>query len=378
MFFLLLPGLICLYLFLRLLLPLPLRPRWKLALGSLLPLICLQQFLLRLFFGNGPTIEMPAFAVLLSGWSFASMLLLFCLTLGTDILLLARRLLRPKAKPSPTSGPLSPGRRQALLALLAIAPAAYGASKVMHSPEVFRLEARLPRLPRALDGLTLAQISDLHASSLLQEKWIRLVVEKTNALKPDLILLTGDIVDGLPEARRTDVLPLRELRAGLGVFGCAGNHEYYSHFDSWMKRFPDLGVDMLLNRHATLSLDGEKLVLAGVTDLVADRYKLPLPNVSAALAGSPEEGVRILLKHRPAGQEARLAGVDLQLSGHTHGGQILLLDQVVARFNQGYLRGWYQMGDMGLYVSSGAGLWSGMPVRLGVPSEIALLTLRRG
>ncbi|MCL1889998.1 MAG: metallophosphoesterase [Desulfovibrionaceae bacterium] len=306
------------------------------------------------------------------------MLLLFCLSLGTDILLLARRLLRPKAKSAPTSGPLSPGRRQALLTMLAMAPAAYGARKVMLPPEVCRLEARLSRLPRALDGLTLAQISDLHASSLLQEEWIRLVVEKTNALKPDLILLTGDIVDGLPEARRADVLPLRDLRAGLGVFGCVGNHEYYSHFASWVKRFPDLGVDMLLNRHATLSLDGEKLVLAGVTDLAADRYKLPLPNVNAALAGSPEEGVRILLKHRPSGHESRLAGVDLQLSGHTHGGQILLLDQVVARFNQGYLRGWYQIGDMGLYVSSGAGLWSGMPVRLGVPSEIALLTLRRG
>jgi predicted MPP superfamily phosphohydrolase len=134
---------------------------------------------------------------------------------------------------------------------------------------------------------------------------------------------------------------------------------------------------MLLNEHVILNVKGEKLLIAGVTDVTAERYALPLPDVAAALAGAPASGLRILLEHRPihAAQNAQY-GFDLQLSGHTHGGQIWGVNRLVAEFNRGYLYGWYQEADMRLYVSSGAGLWNGFPLRLGVPSEIVCMKLR--
>jgi predicted MPP superfamily phosphohydrolase len=134
---------------------------------------------------------------------------------------------------------------------------------------------------------------------------------------------------------------------------------------------------MLLNSHVVLEIRGQKLVVAGVTDMVAERFSLPGPDLAQALAGAPKDAARILLDHRPGNAPANAgAGVDLQLSGHTHGGQIVGINQLVARFNQGFLYGWYQVGAMRLYVSSGAGLWNGFPVRLGVPAEIARVVLR--
>ncbi|MDR2726810.1 MAG: metallophosphoesterase, partial [Deltaproteobacteria bacterium] len=244
-------------------------------------------------------------------------------------------------------------------------------------PDVHTVETRLPRLPKELDGLTLVQISDLHVSPLLQERRTRAVVDAVNALDPDLILFTGDTVDGVPGRRAGSVAPLKDLRARHGVFGCAGNHEYYGDYAAWMRIFPALGLTMLLNSHAVIKVRGQKLVLAGITDIVAARFSLPGPDLAGALAGAPEDAVRILLDHRPGNApENAKAGVDLQLSGHTHGGHILGMTHLVARFNQGFVYGWYQVDAMRMYVSSGAGLWNGFPVRLGVPSEIARIVLR--
>jgi predicted MPP superfamily phosphohydrolase len=203
------------------------------------------------------------------------------------------------------------------------------------------------------------------------------LTEKINALNPDLIALTGDIVDGFPLRRMESITPLRDLRARWGVFACAGNHEYYADYRQWMRVFPSLGINMLLNQHMVLRVREREIVIAGITDIAALRYGLPLPDSAAALAGAPEKALRIMLAHRPseAADTAR-AGVDLQLSGHTHGGQIIGINQIVAEFNQGYLQGWYQVDKMMLYVTPGAGLWSGFPVRLGVDSEIAFITLR--
>jgi predicted MPP superfamily phosphohydrolase len=251
--------------------------------------------------------------------------------------------------------------------------------QALAAPEAYEREVRLPRLPAELDGLVLVQVSDMHASPLLHGGRVRAVVEKINALRPDIVVLTGDIADGLPGSRADDIVALRELRAQYGVFACAGNHEYYADFDAWMRTYPRLGVRMLLNSHAVLDIRGRPLVLAGITDVAAERFARPLPDIGAALAGAPADAPRILLSHRPSGaaDNAR-AGVNLQLSGHTHGGQILGLNRLVARLNEGYLYGWYQVGGMALYVSPGAGLWSGFPVRLGVPAEIARIVLRRG
>ena len=370
----LLAGCIFLYVLIRLVLPLPVGGKFKLAAGVLLLLVSQQHVFVRHAFGNLASPELPVPLLLVSGWTFISLLFLFVLLLARDILLLSRRLIlgvRQGADP-----PFSRGRRHAVLAAAAAIPAAYGIRQGIIAPDVHTVETRLARLPKELDGLTLVQISDLHVSPLLQEQRVRAVVDAVNALEPDVILFTGDTVDGLPGRRAGSVAPLKDLRARYGVFGCAGNHEYYGNYAAWMRTFPSLGLTMLLNRHVVLKIRGRELVLAGVTDIVAGRFSLPGPDIAQALAGAPADAVRILLDHRPGNAaENAGAGVDLQLSGHTHGGQIVGMNQLVARFNQGSLYGWYQVGAMRMYVSSGAGLWNGFPVRLGVPAEIARIVL---
>jgi len=368
-------ALMFVYVLIRFVLPLPVNGKIKLLVGLLLLLVSQQHLLIRYASGNMASPEVPVPLLLVSGGSFAALLFLFLLLLARDLFLLARRLiLGAKRRASP---PFSQGRRQAVIAALAILPAAYGVRQGIVVPDVHHVEARLPGLPKELDGLTLVQITDLHISPLLQEPRVRAVVDRINALEPDLVLFTGDTVDGIPARRAGSVAPLKDLRARYGVFGCAGNHEYYGNYAAWMRTFPDLGVTMLLNSHTVIKIRGRELVVAGVTDMVAERFALPGPDLARALAGAPEGAVRILMDHRPVhAPENAGAGVDLQLSGHTHGGQILGIDQLVARFNRGFLYGWYQVDAMRLYVSSGAGLWNGFPVRLGVPPEIVRMVLR--
>ena len=370
-----LAGLIFAYVLVRCILPLPVNGKIKLLASVLLLLVAQQHVLIRYVFGGMASPELPVPVLLASGWSFASLIFMFLLLLTRDIFLLLRRfILHAKKCAEP---PFSHGRRQAILTALAVVPAAYGVGQGVMAPSVHSVETRLPRLPRELDGLTLVQISDLHVSPLFQEQRTRAVVDAVNALEPDLILFTGDTVDGVPGRRAGSIAPLKDLRARYGVFGCAGNHEYYGDYAAWMRTFPALGLTMLLNSHAVLGIRGQKLVVAGITDIVAERFSLPGPDLAKALAGAPEDAVRILLDHRPGNApENAKAGVDLQLSGHTHGGHILGMTQLVARFNQGFLYGWYQVDAMRMYVSSGAGLWNGFPVRLGVPSEIARIVLR--
>ncbi|WP_022655155.1 metallophosphoesterase [uncultured Desulfovibrio sp.] len=386
-----------LYLFFRMVLLSGLSRAGKAAAGTALFLASQEYLLNGIFFGGLSAPSLPSWVLMLQGWLFTSMLFLFALTLIRDIACLgvriihwAGRVLLRKKRQGPA---VSSGRRRFLalglaaapasvlgrasLAGLVLAPTAYGVREAVAVPEVRQREVVLPRLPEALDGLRLAQISDLHVSPLLGRDWVRAVVDRVNAQAADVVVLTGDMVDGLPSARAESVAELRRLRARHGVLACAGNHEYYSGFNAWTEIFSDLGMSMLLNSHQVLGICGHELVLAGVTDPVAARFNLPEPDLAAALAGAPDGAVRVLLDHRP-GNAARNARnkTDLQLSGHTHGGHAPGLSSVVALFNKGYVRGWYRVAGMPLYVSSGAGLWNGFPLRVGVPSEIALITLR--
>ena len=376
MFILLTAALVFLYLLCRVVLPLPVNNGLKTAAGVLLLILTQQHFLYRYVFGSMASPELPFLLLLLLTGAFVFLLFLTLLTLGRDIVLVVRRLAGRFAQARRRAA-FSPGRRQAILACLSAAPVIYGMRGALVVPEVRPLEARLPGLPKSLDGLLVVQISDLHVSTLLHAPRVRAVVEKVNALKPDIVVFTGDMVDGFPERRAESVAPLRDVRSGYGVFACAGNHEYYADFSVWMRTFRELGLTMLLNSHKVLPVGGEKLVLAGLTDMVAGRYGLPGPDARVALADAPEGAFTVLLDHRPINAVDNAgAGAHLQLSGHTHGGQILGLTRLVAAYNDGYLYGWYQIAGMRLYVSSGAGLWNGFPVRLGVPSEIAALTLR--
>ncbi|WP_258223704.1 metallophosphoesterase, partial [Stenotrophomonas sp. HMWF003] len=241
------------------------------------------------------------------------------------------------------------------------------------------IEVAIDGLPAQFDGYRVLQLTDIHASRLLTGTWVAKVVANSNALSPDLVVITGDLIDGTVAARAADFAPLARLRAPDGVIAITGNHEYYAQYAAWMQAFRAQGMQVLENTHTEVRRDDAVLTIAGVTDPVAARYGLPMPDLAAALAGADPHAPVILLDHRPGAARANAArGVALQLSGHTHGGHIVGMDQLVKRANGGYVSGRYAVDGMTLYVSNGAGLWAGFAARIGVPSEITLITLRQG
>ncbi|MFI3242841.1 MAG: metallophosphoesterase [Akkermansia sp.] len=266
-----------------------------------------------------------------------------------------------------------------LVAMLgALALATWGTWIGLQPPRVREQLVRLENLPEHCDGLRVAVLADIHATSVNHADFVAEIVRRTNALKPDLIVLPGDMVDGAVSLRAKDVAPLASLHAPLGVYAVAGNHEYYSGYNSWMAKFRALGIQVLENSNAEI-LPG--LTLAGVGDPVGDEgfpgqsYAVPGVDLASAVAGA--KGSLILLSHQPCvAREAESYGVDLQISGHTHGGMMLGLDRwIVAPHNKGFVAGLYQYNQTQVYVSRGAGIWPGFTLRLGVPGEISLLTL---
>ncbi|MDL2307620.1 metallophosphoesterase [Desulfovibrio sp. OttesenSCG-928-C06] len=380
--FLLMHLIIFIYLFARLIVPLNVSKKIKFVL-TLLIFAASQHYLLRFAFDSLSTPELPRLFIMFEGWCFATVVFLFLLVLGRDLFLLFRFVFtsgrRKRESRRYFAKKHSADRRKVMLALTAVAaaPAAFGVSQGSRVPAVRQWDEKLPGLPKELDGLVLAHITDLHVSPLFGPDWLEALVQKVNAMQPDLILFTGDMADGQPELRGMDVSALASLRAPYGVYGCVGNHEYYGGYRFWMNRLQELGMTMLENSHKVIEINGRELALAGVTDPVALEFGLPVPDVKAALADAPEGAFKILLEHRPSSFEHNAEfGVNLQLSGHTHGGHIIGMNQLVARFNGGHVYGWYSAGPSRMYVSSGAGLWNGFPVRIGASSEIARITLR--
>ena len=366
-------AIIALYVIWRFVRPLSVGRAGKIGLGVLLLLIAEHHLVTRTFFGSMASPEVPGQVLVVLGWAFASLILLALLLLIRDLLGIVVWALRGR-----TGRVLLGGSRLGIaLGLISTGLSAVGVWQAIRVPDVKTMEIVLPRLPAELDGLRIVQLTDLHASRLLQAPWLQAVVDKTNALKPDLILITGDLVDGSPRARVDDVQPLKDLRARYGVFAIPGNHEYYVDYVHWLPAFEHLGLHMLLNEHVLITHNGRDLVLAGVTDKAAQPFKLPEPDIIKALKGAPAGDPVILLSHRPGGALLNAGqGVDLQLSGHTHGGQILGPHLIAKWANEGFVSGLYAVAGMQLYVSNGTGLWNGFPVRLGRPSEITEIVLR--
>lgn len=366
-------AVVLIYLGLRGILPLRVSVPCKLALFALAGLI-LSKTIIGHFLYNSWTPEFPL--PIHATWSLLQCALLALALLGaiTDVFRLLRRLLRRKAPAAARPG-LPP-----VLLLISLLLAALGTHAALRVPPVTPVEIVVPGLPAAWDGLTVAQLSDVHASKTFPGNWLAGVVEAVNAARPDLIVITGDLFDGTPRQRFDDLRPLRRLRAPLGVYACPGNHEYYSGLTAWRPRFSSLGILLLENDHVLLRRNGAELILAGLSDDVAERFDLPRPDIRQALGSTEASLPLILMAHRPhlVEQLKQLSrpGAALQLSGHTHGGQVFGLDLLVRRVNKGYLRGLYELGPVRLYISTGTALWSGFPLRLGVPSEIPLITLR--
>ncbi len=366
--------LLFLYITLRLWLPLPVKWYVKLVPTAFTLLIALKHFILRKYFGGLAFPELSVTAQLIIGWLYAAFIFLFLLVLFRDILigiLWLSRLLGSSLR-------LSVSKIQWAVGLSAVAlfMAAYGVWEAVRVPDIRTTAVTLSKLPKELDGITVVQISDLHASDLLSEARVDAIVAQVNALHPDLILLTGDIVDGSPGRRVNDVAPLRNLKARYGVFACVGNHEYYSGYAEWINEFSRLGLLVLENSHVVVEINNYPVVIAGVTDPAAGRRLGNTPDIRKALSGAPTDAPVILMAHQPRDAKRNAAaGVDLQLSGHTHGGQFIGLGHIVGMFNEGFLSDWYQVEKMHLYVSRGAGLWNGFPVRMGVPGEVTEIVL---
>jgi uncharacterized protein len=265
----------------------------------------------------------------------------------------------------------------ALAAILATVTLSVLATRVALK-EVFihRVRVEISRLPSALDGTTIAQISDVHLGPTLGERWLRDLVARVNALRPDIIAVTGDLVDGSVERLRDAVAPVGELRARRGVYFVTGNHEYYWDADAWIAELRRLGVRVLRNERVTIGEDHAALDLAGIDDESARGLaRAHGADLGRALKGRDPMRALVLLAHQPRGADAAAPqGVALQLSGHTHGGQFWPWKHLV-RLQQRYLRGLYSLpGGTQLYVSDGTGFW-GPPMRLGTRCEVALITL---
>jgi predicted MPP superfamily phosphohydrolase len=315
--------------------------------------------------------EFPRSVVIGFNWAFSVILLTALLQLLADVAALLTMLARRKRIA------IAPGVRYAI-GVAALVLAGVGVQQAIRVPPVKDVQIAIKNLPPQFDGYKVLQLTDLHISRLFDEAWTAAVVNDANRLGVDLVVVTGDLIDGAIDDRAAAVAPLSGLRAPDGVYVIPGNHEYFFSYEAWMQHFAALGMRPLGNRHAVLERGGARLVLAGVTDVTAPQTGFPAPNLAQALIGAPPDAPVILLDHQP--KNARLSaerGVGLQLSGHTHGGLIYGLGWLFERANGGFVSGLYHVGAMQLYVNNGTALWPGLALRLGRPSELTRITLRR-
>ena len=247
------------------------------------------------------------------------------------------------------------------------------------NPVVRRVPVTLDRLDPALDGLRIVTFSDAHLSSMFRRDRLAEIVEMVNGQRPDVVAIVGDLVDAPVDELRGDVAPLADLVSAQGVYFVTGNHEYFTETEPWMRHLPTLGVQVLRNERVAIRRGGASVDLAGIDDRIAAGSGVPGhgADLDAALDGRDDATPVVLLAHQPVMvEQARDAGVDLQISGHTHGGQLWPFDYAI-RLDQPAVQGLSRVGDTQLYVTTGAGFW-GPPVRVGARPEVAVVELRAG
>jgi predicted MPP superfamily phosphohydrolase len=342
-----------------------------LALLALSALLMPAPFLLRAA-QRHPAADLLAWAGYLAMGLFSS---LFVLTVLRDLALLLLRLL---ALFAPGLAPSAAVHEASALAVVAAAAllTLVGVFNARRLARVVEVDLPIAGLPAALSGFSIVQISDIHVGSTIKRGYISAIVGRVNALKPDLIAVTGDLVDGSVARLAPHIAPLGELSARHGVYCVTGNHEYYSGVHDWIDELRRLGLRVLLNESAVLEHGGARLLVGGVTDWSGHHFDpAHRSDPHAALAGMPGDvALKLLLAHQPRSAPAAAeAGFDVQLSGHTHGGQFLPWNFFV-RFQQPFTAGLNRLKDLWVYTSRGTGYW-GPPVRFGAPSEITRLRL---
>jgi uncharacterized protein len=261
--------------------------------------------------------------------------------------------------------------------VVALGTAGTGAVIANSTPRVRRVPVTIDRLDPALDGLRVVTFSDGHLSATYGGRRFERLVELINAQEPDVVAIVGDLVDAPVDELREDVAPLADLVSRDGVFFVTGNHEYFVDTRPWLDHLPTLGVDVLRNERVAIRRGGASVDLAGIDDRTAARSGVPGhgADLDAALDGRDDATPVVLLAHQPVMVDrAAAAGVDLQLSGHTHGGQLWPFDYLI-RLDQPTVEGLTRIGGTQLYTTTGAGYW-GPPMRIGAAPEIAVIELR--
>ena len=310
--------------------------------------------------------EQLSWAGLLSMGFFSS---LFVLTLLRDVALLILAL-------AGAGGPVLTRDSAVAVPLVALLVTVIGFVNARRVARVVRVEVPIAGLPAALNGYSIAQISDIHVGPTIRRPYLNAIVNKVNALKPDAIAVTGDLVDGSVQRLAMHTEPLARLTAPDGTFFVTGNHEYYSGAEQWIAEVRRLGLKVLMNEHVIRRRGDASLMIAGVTDYTAQHFNpAHKSDPRQAIAGAPRDvAVKILLAHQPRSSAAAAdAGFDLQLSGHTHGGQFFPWNLFVP-LQQPFVAGLNRVRSLWVYTSRGTGYW-GPPKRFGAPSEITLVRL---
>lgn len=268
------------------------------------------------------------------------------------------------------------GLRALCVAAIALVAGSVALRNGLSPPRLERVEIALERWPAALDGLRIVQITDIHIGPILGRGFAAELARRVNALEPDLIAVTGDLVDGDTKHLADEVEPFRALDAPLGTYFVTGNHDFMSDADAWSAKASELGMRVLRNERVTLERDGARFDLVGVDDHRGDMLgQGGGEDLGAALSGRDATRPAVLLAHDPSTfKRSHAMGIDLQISGHTHGGQIFPFAFFV-RLAIPFVAGRYRRGDAELYVSRGTGFW-GPPMRLGSPAEITEIVLR--
>ncbi len=360
---------------------------WVLGVGLVLSTVLMPLGLLGSRIARQPWADRLSWVGLLLMGLFST---LFVLTALRDVLLVvawgvdALGVALPLASWRMLSGQATP--------LLALLVTVLGFLNARRTPAVVRVDVPIAGLPAALHGFTLAQISDIHVGPTIKHAFLQRIVAKVNTLGADVVAITGDLVDGRVADLAGHVAPLAGLQSRHGTYFVTGNHEYYSGAHAWIAELRRLGLTVLMNEHVVLhhsahgkglGVDAQDdsqtvapLVLAGVNDYTAHHFDPShRSDPVLALQGAPASALlRILLAHQPRSAQAALeAGFDLQLSGHTHGGQFWPWNLFVP-LQQPFTAGLNKLQSLWVYTSRGTGYW-GPPKRFGAPSEFTALRL---
>lgn len=261
-----------------------------------------------------------------------------------------------------------------IFCILASIYASYNSTLI---PKIKEVELKTNLLSNEKPALKIAQLSDFHIGQGFDGKWLEKTIEKVNTLNPDLIVITGDLIDNSPAILGKDIEKLKQLKSPLGVYVVFGNHEYYHHPNEWKNFFKKINIPVLYNENITLSHQGQKLTLAGIDFGAQYQEKRADTLLQETFRNSDKNQLRLLLAHHPhVFKKTGPYNVFLQLSGHTHGGMTFPVDLIVKLSNKGFLRGLYKNKNSYLYVSNGTGLWGGFPARIGSFNEITLITIK--